>query len=442
MKQNRKVLYLIFVLILTLSLTSEVTDFKSFIYNFLMEDSEYIRKQSKLQLLRAKKHIRQSENIFDINFEMKSYENNVRRNQTDYKHSLQTENSVISEKDDQMRVSVSKKFFDKDFDTDSDNIVSNLEFLREKYELQLFETIRMNELAENCILYYQVSMNLDVLEQELELYIHQRDLIEKLYNLNVATAEDFSGILKKIAKTETAIADDNTILNELAGFSDQVFINLLDAFETNSDSEITLDIMNAEAQKKIQKLHQDITKQSRFINLKYLYLYLPETSLTFSYNKRSTIQDWDVTEDGTDLYFRERDFKEEYPEIGLEFSLPINLYSNIKGKTGLLTTYKKQAEVRETQLVKDTNILAANLHNEYLKNKKLFELQKLIFELKKKSFRNLSQKYLADPSILSITPEETLKQKELELREEEIEFITAKLRLNKIIFICANFIGN
>ena len=196
------------------------------------------------------------------------------------------------------------------------------------------------------------------------------------------------------------------------------------------------------------KLQKDIKKQSTLINLRYLYLYFPETSLNFSYNKRATNQDWIIAEDDnefegdTKFYNRKRSLKEEYPEIGIKFSMPINLYSSIKGKVNLLKSFEKEVQIRETELTSETDIFAANLVTEYNKNKKMYELQKKIFELNEKSFNNLSQKYLIEPSILSITPEETLKQKELDLKKEEIDLITAEMHLKKIMFICLKFIGN
>ena len=424
------------------NIRAQSSQFYSYIDEFLQNDNEFQKKENKLLLLKAAKSIEQSVNWLDINFDFQSNENTIKREQYDYKLSgTKSEISNIDEIDEQLSLEISKMFFKKDFDNVTDIISLKLDIIKNKHEYNIFKIKRLDEIINNFISFKQADLNLEILSEKLLILQRENKILENLYSENISSAEDLKQNIVRILDIENQINDWIKIKNENSFFSDIVFYQYFDEFINTANIIFDSTQINQKIDTQKKLLHKDSKKLSNVLKLNYLYFYFPETTLSFSYNKRTTNQDWKISEDA-DNYLRDRDIVEEYPEFGLEISLPLNFYSNTIGKSKLLKSYKKEIKIRKYELITEYDLFKAKFLSDFQNAQKIYELQKRIYKLSEKQFENAKKKYNYEPSILGENPEIELNKEELKLKNSFVEYKISMMNYYKTLFIFKYFIGN
>ena len=421
---------------------AQSSQFYSYIDEFLQNDNEFQKKENKLLLLKAAKSIEQSINWLDINFDYQSNENTIKREQYDYKISgAKSEISNIDEIDEQLSVEISKKFFKKDFDNVTDIFFLKLDIIKNKHEYNIFKIKRLDDIINNFINFKQADLNLEILSEKLLILQRENKILENLYSENISSAEDLKQNIVRILDIENQINDWIKIKNENSFFSDIIFYQYFDEFINTANIIFDSTQINQKIDTQKKLLHKDSRKLSNVLKLNYLYFYFPETTLSFSYNKRTTNQDWKISEDA-DNYLRDRDIVEEYPEFGLEISLPLNFYSNTIGKSNLLKSYKREIKIQNYELIIEYDLFKAKFLSDFQNAQKIYELQKRIYKLSEKQFENAKKKYNYEPSILGENPEIELNKEELKLKNSFVEYKISMMNYYKTLFIFKYFIGN
>jgi hypothetical protein len=406
---------------------------KVFVDTQLGKNADYQQALNRFEKARAVLTIENSLNWFDINFSFRQYDNNYTREEenSDYEY------STVNEKDTRWRVELEKQLFPKDFDHVSDMISSRMDLLRYRQELKLAYTDAADDILSDLIDWYEVELGMVALQSRLDILYNQKQVLEDMDLENLVSPETLILNLEEIDDKEDDLYDYKKLA---AGFRAK-YGNILPEFTSAMQTYLnaaadTLSFMR-HIEQEHQALQKDIRKLAGKIRSSYFHFYLPEMTMTLSYNKRETRQDWDIERNGIfKTMLRRQD--EEFPEAEIELSLPFNIFTNTSGKLALLKAYERELRFRGSDLQEAWESMVvdrlASYHAATLELNRKTRLNELYG-------RHLSLqllRYGEEPSLLGSNPELKLQRDTLKANEMQTDMRVAEMKLYKEIFLINN----
>ena len=416
------------------------TDFNKLMDKILVDDIEFQKKENSLNLLIACNKIEKSVNWFDINLKYQQHTNDIIRDQTE---PLKTEYSDIEEEDSQWSIELNKRFFQKDLDNVHDLIEYRLDIIETQQELVLYKIERLGDLIDDQIELYEAQKKIELLKIELDILNRENQLMEELYSRNVIKASDLIENLESKEDKEKELSDWNEILETQKLKSKKYITSFLESFE-NYIQKTSLTVDTTTFKQKNEKLvkyyKNQLKKVMSIIKRNNYYFYLPEINASVSYNERTTLQDWKITEDSEEEYLRERDITEKYPEFEIELSLPFNIYDNIIGKYKLLEALERKTLLSKYEIEFSFYQSEIKQMNSFKRATNKYQITKRLSQLYSKKYDLINEKYQSQASILGTTPEITLKKGYIKNLKAELKFEISKMKLYKEIFLINYFI--
>ena len=425
--------FLLILLFCSLYVFADVYELTKILDEALLTNEDYLQAKIRLEKEEAEAGINSSLRWLDVNLSYGKYSNDITRDET--KTTL--EQSNISEEDERRKIELSRRFFPKDFDDSSDVISSKIDLMRFRQNYLLTKTDQTDEILSDCIDYNSdVKMKL-LLFAELEKLKAKNSVLEELNAKNLIKPQRLIKNIKDIEKLEDKLLDlqQNITRFRYLDFYQEITEKLSQIQVDSAADTVRFNDKIIELTKNTKKAANKINSG---INLRKAFFFLPEITVSLSYNQRTTSQDWVTVENQTSSQML-RNIEEEFPEAEVEMSLPFNIISNTKGKKKLLNAYENELKFRsanlnwELQDFREGQILSYNKRqNEYSRKKRLNELYKVKHD-------TANEQYDIEPDILGENAEEKLYEIQTDSEKAEIEFEAAKQKLQKEIFLINTF---
>jgi len=424
------------MLINSLIAKNNIVSFENQIKTLLEQDREYQQILNRYNQEKAFARIDRSLRYFDMNFSYESYNNDIERDETEE----YLEESRITEDDERWKIELNRQFFAKDFDSASDYIDSRIDLLRYEQELVLSKIDRLDEVIEELINCYEAHEKLKILEQELSIYSKENEVLKELKKKNIIEIKELIDNLEKIDDLEDDIYDLSEEKREFEEKYDSVKIDHLTLFQNliTYNTEIDSIKFHNNVNSIINDLSEKFNRLNRKMKFYYPQVYLPEVNLSFSYNWRKTDQDWDIYKNGIHEK-RLRNQIEEYPEVNLELSIPLDIFSNTSGKHYLLKTYKRELGFRSNELDNKWKVFRSKRLQTYRKEKENLARKVELKELYDLNWENIIKKYTEEPLLLGNDFEIKLQKAELMNKMNDIEYRIAEIKYHKEIFLINAF---
>ena len=424
------------------SLFSSGIDFNKLMDNILVDDIKFQKKENRLNLLIANNKIEKSVNWFDINLKYRQYTNEIIRDQ---RESLETEYSDITEEDSRWSIELNKSFFQKDLDNVNELIKYRLDIVEIQQELVLYRIERLGDLIDDHIKLFEAQKQIELLQMEIDILNRENLILEELYSNNVIKISDLIKNLESIEKKESSLSNWNEILEKQKIVSQKYLSSFLDSFEIYiQKTPLIVDTIHFKQRNKniIESYNKQLKKILSSIKRNSYYFYLPEINTSISYNERTTLQDWKITENSEEEYLRERDFTEKYPEFEVELSLPFNIFGNTIGKYNLLEALEREALLNKYDIELSYYQSEIKQLNSFKRAINKYQTAKRLSQLYSRKYDIINEKYHSQPSILGSTPEITLKKEYINNKKIELKLEISKMELFREVFLINYFIRN
>ena len=439
---NIKCKITLILLFFSFSLFSSGIDFNKLMEKVLFDDIEYQKKENRLNILIASNKIEKSVSWFDINLTYRQHTNDMTRDQSEL---FETEYSNIVEEDSRWRIELNKRFFQKDLNTVHDLIEYRLDIIETQQELVLFKLERIDDLIDDHIDFFEAQKQIELLTMELEIFNRENLILEELYSKNIITTSKLIKNIEDIEALENSLSNWNGIIEKQELYSVTQIQSFLELFENYiQTTTIEIDTLKYKQQNSemIKSYENQLEKVLSAIKRNSYYFYLPEINASVSYNERTTLQDWQITDNSEEEYLRERDFTEKYPEFEVELSLPFNIFGNTIGKYKLLEALEREALLNKFDIkfsfyqseIKQLNLFK-KAYNKYQSAYKLSQLYSKEYDI-------INEKYQTQPSMLGATPEITLKKEFIKNQKIKLKLEISKMKLYKNVFLINYFIKN
>ncbi len=331
------------ILLLASGLSAQASALQSYLDSLLAKHPDYLQAQSRYQKEKALFAIEKSLYWADLNLSRQQYDNDFTRDEI----TSSLEHSKVKEKDTRDRIELAKQFFPKDYDNVTNDIGNRLEVLRYRDEARLAYYTSAADVLEELAEWYEADAMAAVIQSRLDILQEQNQLLEELNSTKGIDPEVLLDNLKEIGDRQEELADYKRLTafyQSKYGALPQEFISRLQSYPESAPQPDTLAFT-----KRLQAMESARRKAlnaiSRRISLNLALFYLPEVNLSLSYNWRTNRQDWDIDDAGIPKLMQ-RNQDEEFPEAKLEFSLPLNYFSNAKGKLDLLKAYRSELDYR------------------------------------------------------------------------------------------------
>ena len=437
-KSNITLLLLFF----SYSLFSSGIDFNILMENILVDDIKFQKKENRLNLLIASNKIEKSDNWFDINLKYKHHTNEIIRDQ---RETLETEYSDITEEDSRWSIELNKSFFQKDLDNVHELVKYRLDIIEIQQELILYKIERLGNLIDDHIKLFEAQKQIELLQMEIDILNRENLILEELYSKNVITISDLIKNLESIEKKESSLSNWNEILEKHKLGSKKHLSSFLDSFDGYiQKTPLIVDTIHFEQKNKdiIKSYNKQLKKILSIIKRNSYYFYLPEINASVSYNERTTLQDWKITENSEEEYLRERDFTEKYPEFEVELSLPFNIFGNTIGKYKLLEALECEILLNKYDIEFSFYQAEIKQLNSFKRAANKYQAAKRLSQLYSRKYDIINEKYQSQPSILGATPEITLKKEYITNKKVELKLEISKMELYRDVFLINYFLRN
>ena len=430
MRNNLLLLLLLFSSIL-FAQTNELIEILN---EALLYNEDYQQTKTRLDKEEAEAKINSSLKWFDVNLSVNKYSNEIERDET----KTNLESSEITEEDERRKIELSRTFFPKDFDDSADALSSKIDLLRLRQNMIIVRSEQMDDVLSECIKYNSDLENLKLAEYEFEQLQNENLVLEELNSKQLIKPQKLINNIKKLENIEDEIQD---LQQDLIKFRYTKFYDkLIEALSQLSLEGSTADTLSfiAKAADLENNLEKRSNKISKAINLRNAFFFLPELNIALSYNQRFTTQNWRTTENQS-ISDMDRDIEEKYPEAEIELSLPFNIFSNVSGKKALLNSFENEIFYRKQSLLRDLQEFKEKKFLTYLKRENDFERKKRLNELYKAKYDSANEQYKLEPEILGTDADEELFKIQKSAEKAHLEFETAKLKLQKEIFLINTF---
>ncbi len=298
----------------------------------------------------------------------------------------------------------------------------------------------MNDILEDMIEWYEISEKLTLYKEELGMLHAENVILDEYEKQNIVSPNKLLKNLKAIDKLEDRVyysqseikkyeANYGERLEEFRQVFNQYMLTQPQA-DTLSFTSYSIDLLNS-VERKMERI-------SNSIKLHTLFAFLPEVNLSVSYNQRDIDQDWVTTEDG-DVDELTRVQSEVYPEAELELSIPLNLFSNIRGKNRMLKSFKQELRYRKNELQLDLNEFVIELKTALLSNSTSVTRKERIHELSQEQLNGVRAMFNENPELLGAAPEDRLQEEIISASKAEINYNVSRMNLFKTIYIMNRF---
>ena len=403
-----------------------------FINRVLENNIDYQQAVQRLQNEKAIAMISNSTDFGSINFSYQDNDNSIEREE--FKSSL--ESSEIDETDERWKIEYTKQFFPMDYDETDDVLNSKISALRYEQNLFITNIECVDDIIDDLINWYEAEQKMEIYQEKKAELLHENLLLVELSKDNINDPDKLIKNLKKIDKLEKELAnlqENKEIIQAVYGDILAEFLTVYRSF-MESNSAFQQQTFSWNAIKLNENLDNRIEKISKSIKIHSLYRFLPEINLSFSYQWRETEQDWLITDYDT-IESMKRTQIEHFPEGKIELSIPLNFFSNIKGKSMLIHSYKKELKFRKKEMNNDLTQLMIKRKNSFDKAKQSYERNTAIYQLQQQKMNSTQQQYNSEPTLLGNTPESFLKMEKLETFLTEVEFQVSKMTFFKEIYL-------
>ncbi len=432
---NVKSKFTLLFLFFSYSLFTLGTDFNKLMEKILAEDIKFQKKENSLNLLIASNKIEKSVNWFDINLKYRQHTNDIIRDQTEPSN---TEYSDIEEEDSRWSIELNKCFFKKDLDNVHDLIEYRLDIIETQQKLVLYKIERLGDLIDDHIKIFEAQKQIELFKMELDILNRENQILEELYSRNVIKTSDLIKNLESIEKKESSLSNWNEILEKQKLVTKKNIPSFLESFESYiQKTSLTVDTTTFKQRNEeyIKSYKNQLKKVLSVIKRNSYYFFLPEINASVSYNERTTLQDWKITEDSEEEYLRERDITEKYPEFEVELSLPFNIFSNTIGKYKLLEALEREAFLSKYEIEFSFYRFEIKQLNSFKRATNKYQITKRLSQLYLKKYDIINEKYQSQPSILGTTPKITLKKEYIKNQRAELKLEISKMKLYREIFL-------
>lgn len=420
-----KIIFLILAFYFCLSADS--ASFPQFMQEMLDKSSDYQKLLTKHERITAQAQLRKSLSFMDINASYKNYENEIERVETD----PEVKNTDISENDERWQIELSKQLFPKDFDATADAVKERFELYSLEQEIALTRVKVMEEILEDFINWWEAKEKISILEIRFETLSQQNNLLDNLATDNLVETNLLIEQLEAVEDCSDDLNKNRKTVTNMRHKYGAILDSFLLAFKQYKTIANLPDIAELEQQwKSWEKLQKQQSKPFyRYIKLKKITPYLPELNLSFSWNWRNTNQDWEISNQA-EFQYMDRDQTETYPELGIEFTVPLDLWRNTQGKRNILQSYQRNLQILESAFsnelgkyvqIRETTFQA--IINKRSRKKTIMDLYEKKLFIQQKFSRQ------SGPKIRN------LEIAELKSRYAEIAFQKADFELHKEIFL-------
>jgi len=438
MKKFSSLILLVFYISGLIASELSVIDSEILINGLLQKNSDYQQLLNKYEQEKATAKIDKSLSLFDVNFSYQSWDNDIER----YEIGTSLEESKINEEDERWKIELAKQFFPKDFDATADEINASIDLFRLEQELIIARTEYLSDALEDIVDWFEAEEMTKLLKRKLLILQRENEVLEELNRENIIEIESLIENLEEIEKLEKNIADLQEICSKfelqyelpVTVFSETIFRKII---EKNTLPDTIK--FHKKVDFKRNKLIDSLRKIRSKIKISYYKAFLPEVNLSFSYNWRNTDQVWDTTQNGV-LENMQRNQKEEFPETGIEFSLPFNIISNTSGKLALLNSHQNELDYRFNEIRTELDKFQIERMYYYNKAKTACERKKRLKELYNKNLEIIQKKFAEEPTLLGKNPELKLEKETLKNEKAELEYKVAEMNLFKEIILINNFV--
>ena len=432
---NVKSKFTLLFLFFSYSLFTLGTDFNKLMEKILAEDIKFQKKENSLNLLIASNKIEKSVNWFDINLKYRQHTNDIIRDQTEPSN---TEYSDIEEEDSRWSIELNKCFFKKDLDNVHDLIEYRLDIIETQQKLVLYKIERLGDLIDDHIKIFEAQKQIELFKMALDILNRENQILEELYSRNVIKTSDLIKNLESIEKKESSLSNWNEILEKQKLVTKKNIPSFLESFESYiQKTSLTVDTTTFKQRNEeyIKSYKNQLKKVLSVIKRNSYYFFLPEINASVSYNERTTLQNWKITEDSEEEYLRERDITEKYPEFEVELSLPFNIFSNTIGKYKLLEALERKAFLSKYEIEFSFYRFEIKQLNSFKRATNKYQITKRLSQLYLKKYDIINEKYQSQPSILGTTPKITLKKEYIKNQRAELKLEISKMKLYREIFL-------
>lgn len=413
-------------------MSAQNSDLSKLMNSLLKTNVDYQQALSRYEQEKAIYSIDTSLNWFDINLSHQQYDNDFTRDETE----TVLEHSDVEEKDKRWRIELEKTLFPKDYDDVTNTIGTRLNLLRYKQNLKLAYSEATEDIFDDMIDWYEADSMVSYLTSKLDILYQQNQVLEEL-NLQKQIGPDILiDNLEEIDKLEDDLYDYKetvSVYNRKYGDILPEFLQKNRDFINQNPQPDTL-LLQQKIESETIALMKEVKKLSRKIKLNYSNFFLPEVTLTLSYNWRETRQKWDIEKNNI---FKNmiRNQDEEYPEGEIELSLPFNMFSNTSGKLALLKAYQRELRYCSEEMQLAWQKFAVDRLNFYHAARLEFKRKSRLSELYNNNLDIQMHKYREEPTLLGSNPELKLQKDTIKTHEAELEMKLAEMKLYKEVFL-------
>lgn len=346
----------------SLLLGAQASELHSVLQQLLSRDAAHQKLVLRLQQEQAHQSLERAVSGFEIKAGYRYYDNEIQRDE----YEENAVESAITEEDTRYHVELSKTFFPKDFDATNDALKRDVAIHRYQQEVVLSAVEVTADILDDCIQWWEASQMIPLLQNRQRTLVEQWQMLEQQTNAQVVEtdrliehlqeADDCAEKLLKYQKNkaETEARYGNSMPDVIA------------ALQNFTGTTALPDTCNLTAvQVQWQSLQErSITRIQRKIAWSTIPVYMPEIEISMGYLWRNISQDWNITEDGT-TSLRTREQTEAYPEIGVELSIPFDLWNSTRSKKRLLTQYSRELHYRDSEITLQRTRLVNDISAEY-----------------------------------------------------------------------------
>ncbi len=428
---NRILAFLILLLGIC-GISAQKHELSQLMNTLLKKNPDYQQALSRYEQEKALFSIDNSLDWFDINLSHRQYDNDFTRDETE----TVLEHSDVEEKDKRWRIEVEKTLFPKDFDNVTNTIGNRINLLRYKQDFKLAYSEATADIFDDMIDWYEAEMMVSFLKSSLDILYQQNQVLEELNLQNQIGPEILIDNLEEIDKLE----DDLFDYRETVSVFKRKYGEILPEFLQKNRDFISLNPLpdtltfQQHIESETNALKKEVKNISGKIKLNYTHFFLPEVTLTLSYNWRENRQNWDIEKNNIfKSMIRNQD--EEFPEGEIEISIPFNMFSNTSGKLALLKAYQRELRYRGEDMQLAWQKFGIDRLNFYRAARLELKRKTRLHELYNNNLNLQIRKYREEPTLLGSNPELKLQKDTIKTNEAELEMKLSEMKLYKEVFL-------
>lgn len=406
----------------------------------MASDSHYQQDVNRRERDEALHSLNKSLYLPEVNFIYKSYLNDISREEDKISNTLVQESTTIAENDKRWQIELRKNFFPKDFDDSDDKIGSSLDILESRTEMLLSRIESQSDIITDFITWFEAEEMLPLLQLELKMLKQDNLKLSYLQEQNINSPEKLIDNLEELEKAETDYYDYEKLIGSM-----QVKYNLdlavfIGSYRQYMAQELQPDTLNfvSQCRKINDNMRDSARKLEKSISRSKVISFLPEITTSLSYNWRNTQQDWDISI-AEEKSIWNRTQIEEYPELTIEFSLPLNVYTNNQSKLHVLRNYEHKLNFCQQEY----STLLSEMQNKRLgrlsETEARLNTRQQIYLLYEELYNTTRSKMVAEPAILGNTPQTLLSKAEIKFKKALLKYQKAQMNYYQEVFLINNF---